>query len=240
VKKILLYGVLGLIAAAALVLVGYIYFQNTEYKRKAMSEASKLAGTQVECAGFTFNPFTKTLSIRNLRIGNPSKYKTLYATQVGQVMVRFSEIDMEAGQFLIAGIRMEDAFVNFEVDGTIENNLRDVLNHMEKTPSGGIGKLRVQSLEMAPINISLNSVRYKREVGNLTAPGFTLTSLGGTESLNARELSERLLRALLLHAVATIHRDTESKADPLFRRSAGEQLTVLAEQYPDLARELKL
>ncbi len=239
-KKILLYGILGIIAAAALVLVGYIYLQNANYKRFAMAEASKLTGTQVDCTGFTFNPFSKTLSIRNLQVGNPSKYNTFFATQVSQVLVSFAEMDMDQQQFLISEIRMDDIFVNYEADGMAESNLLDVLTHLGQTPSGDIGRLRVTSLMMGPAKISLNSVRYKREVGNVTAPGFRLTSMGAGGELTAREFTATLMRALLLHSVASISQDTEAKIDPEFRRGASELLAKLAAEFPDLARDLKL
>ena len=239
-KKILLYGLLGIIAAAALVLVGYIYLQNANYKRFAMAEASKLTGTQVDCTGFTFNPFSKTLSIRNLRVGNPSKYNTLYAVQVGQSLVSFSELDLDQRQFLISEIRMEDIFVNYEADGMTESNLLDVLAHIGLTPSGNIGRLRVKSLAMGPASVSLNSVRYKREVGNVAAPGFSLDAVGGTEGLTARDFTAHLLRATLMHVVASIGRDTDAKVDPQFRLGANELLARLAAEFPALARDLKL
>jgi hypothetical protein len=239
-KKIILYGISSVFAAATLVLVGYIYFQNATYKNYAMAEASKLTGTPVECTGFTYNPFTKTLSIRNLRLGNPKKYNTLYTVQVSKVLIQFKEVDIQNRQFLIDGIKFNDTFFNYEMDGLIESNLHDLILHIQEVPTGSSARLRIEALDFNNINVSLNSIRYKREVGNLDAPGFALKHPGGGEGMNIKDFSLVVLRALLMHAADTVNKNSTIKMDPQFRRAASEILTVMVKEQPELARELKL
>ncbi len=229
--------VIGVVGVVTLILVGYIYFQNTKAKNIVIDQISKMTGTQALCGSLSYNPLSRTVDIRKLTIGNPKKFNGFYAVMMPRVLVTFRDHDLETGMFDIESILVENADVNYEADGAYNSNLMEVLQHLKTYNEELPGTIQVGQVDFSDYNISISTIRIKREMGNVIANGFSIKDFNGEDG---RQHLERNMDALIMNTVATMANTSGDEIDYQTRRGSRLLLKTLVDQQPGIARSLKL
>lgn len=239
IKKILLWGGIGLVALAVIGLLVVALFLDGIVKTGVNTVGPKIVKVPLTLDSIHIGILSGSATVKGLVIGNPDGYKTPNAISVGLAEVSVDIASALSDKIVIHSVHVEAPEITFE-GGLSGNNLSQIVNNLNETAkslqgSGASGananapapagtkqakKLEVDDflISGAKLHVSLTGLGGKEM--DLPLPDIHLTDLGkGTDGLTPAELVTKIVGTItdssvhaVTSAVSELGKDTEKAA----------------------------
>ena len=211
--KILSY-VLGII----IILCAILYFaRNILIARSVEKIAPSFTGTPVALESVDLQIFKGTLSLRNLKVGNPQGFSKKDIFAVDKVDVALKPLSLFGNKIVIKNITVDGVTLNYEISGNKSN-----LSVIQDNLTGGAKKPAQQSKakpkdEKAAKSVVIDSLlienvragAYVSGVGmTLALPSVRLTDIGKSKPSTMRDVIEKVLTVFSKETVSAISKET--------------------------------
>jgi uncharacterized protein involved in outer membrane biogenesis len=239
IKKILLWGGLGLVALLVVGLIVMAFFLDGIVKTGVNTIGPQIVKVPLTLESIHIGILSGSATVKGLVIGNPDGYKTPNAISVGRAEVSVDLGSALSDKIIIHSVHVESPEITFEggLSGNNLSKIEDNLNESAKTLQGSgasgvnattpvpAGSKQAKKLEVddflitgAKVHVSLTGLGGKEM--DLPIPDIHLTDLGkGTDGMTPAELLSQVFKAVTastLHevtaAVSNLGKDTEKAA----------------------------
>lgn len=213
--KILLY-VIGII----IILCAALYFaRNTLIARSVEKIAPSFTGTPVVLESVDLQPFKGTLSLRNLKVGNPQGFSKKDIFAVDKVDVALKPLSLLGNKIVIKNITVNGVTLNYEIVGNksnlsvIQDNLSgNVKKPVQQSKANAAPKDEKSSKSVVIDSLLIENVRagaYVSGVGmTLALPSVRLTDIGKSKPSTMRDVIEKVLTVFSKETVSAISKET--------------------------------
>ncbi len=238
IKKILLWGGIGLVVLAVIGLLVVALFLDGIVKTGVNTVGPKIVKVPLTLDSIHIGILSGSATVKGLVIGNPDGYKTPNAISVGLAEVSVDIASALSDKIVIHSVHVEAPEITFE-GGLSGNNLSKIVANLNETAQSLTGgpstnapapaatgaakpakKLEVDDflISGAKLHVSLTGLGGKEM--DLPLPDIHLTELGkGTDGLTPTELVTKVVGAVTdssVHAVTAaisdLGKDTEKAA----------------------------
>jgi len=228
IKKILLYGGLGLVLLVVIALMVVAVFLDGIVKKGVETVGPRLVQVPITLDSIHIGVLSGSATVKGLVLGNPDGYKSPYAVSVGLADVGVDVGSALSDKIVIHTIHLESPEICFE-GGLGKNNLFQIRDNLNAVIGGGGGntsagtnapaagpakpakKLEVDDFLItgAKVHVTLTALGGKEMT--LPLPDIHLTDLGkGDAGLTPADLTSRIIGAI---TSATLQTVTSSVAD---------------------------
>lgn len=213
--KILLY-LIGII----IILCAALYFaRNTLIARSVEKIAPSFTGTPVALESVDLQIFKGTLSLRNLKVGNPQGFSQKDIFAVDKVDVALKPLSLLGNKIVIKNITVDGVTLNYEIVGNksnlsvIQDNLSgNVKKPVQQSKANAAPKDEKSSKSVVIDSLLIENVRagaYVSGVGmTLTLPSVRLTDIGKSKPSTMRDVIEKVLTVFSKETVSAISKET--------------------------------
>ena len=213
--KILSY-VLGII----IILCAVLYFaRNTLIARSVEKIAPSFTGTPVALESVDLQPFKGTLSLRNLKVGNPKGFSKKDIFAVDKVDVALKPLSLLGNKIVIKNITVNGVALNYEIVGNksnlsvIQDNLSgDAKKPAQQSKAKAALKDEKSSKSVVIDTLLVENVKagaYVSGVGmTLALPSVRLTDIGKSKPSTMRDVIEKVLTVFSKETVSAISKET--------------------------------
>jgi uncharacterized protein involved in outer membrane biogenesis len=187
-KKILIFGSLGLVVLLLVAFVVGQFFLGSVVSAGVNKFAPAITGTKVTLAGASVNPLSGSGTLSGLVVSNPAGWSENNLCSLGKVHVDVAPFSILGSHIVIEEILIEAPEFNYETK-LVASNVADLLKNIEKATGGGAaGKPQTESGQ--PIKFEVKKFKLtggKVRVGvgaaamTLPMPPIELTDLGTKE-----------------------------------------------------------
>lgn len=199
----------GITLGLALVLyLGLSFFLGSLVKAGVNTLGPRLTGTKVELQGASLSPFDGTGTLTGLTVGNPPGWSSGEAFSVGRVHVDLEPASIFRDCVVINEITIDRPKFVYETH-IISSNIKDLLNHIEASTSGGetAGTKGERPRKFIVKKFRLTGGTAALGVGPaalpLPLPPIALDNLGVDEGgITAGQFTGRIMRSVLTSIVA--------------------------------------
>jgi len=212
-KKKLLYLAAGVIAVAAVVLVGLTFFLGSLVKAGVNRFGPAITKTTVTLDNATLSPLTGGGTLSGLFIGNPPGWHAEKAMSLGRLQLSVVPTSLLGDHIVVREIDLEQPEFVYETK-VFSSNLRDLLKNIEGSTGGGKDAApTVQTKSGHPLKFEVR--RFVLRNGKVTIgtgpaavtvplPELTLTNLGTSEGgITANQLAGVVMGRVLNHVLTT-------------------------------------
>lgn len=213
--KILLY-LIGII----IILCAALYFaRNTLIARSVEKIAPSFTGTPVALESVDLQIFKGTLSLRNLKVGNPQGFSQKDIFAVDKVDVALKPLSLLGNKIVIKNITVDGVTLNYEIVGNksnlsvIQDNLSgNVKKPVQQSKANAAPKDEKSSKSVVIDSLLIENVRagaYVSGVGmTLALPSVRLTDIGKSKPSTMRDVIEKVLTVFSKETVSAISKET--------------------------------
>lgn len=213
--KILLY-LIGII----IILCAALYFaRNTLIARSVEKIAPSFTGTPVALESVDLQIFKGTLSLRNLKVGNPQGFSQKDIFAVDKVDVALKPLSLLGNKIVIKNITVNGVTLNYEIVGNksnlsvIQDNLSgNVKKPVQQSKANAAPKDEKSSKSVVIDSLLIENVRagaYVSGVGmTLALPSVRLTDIGKSKPSTMRDVIEKVLAVFSKETVSVISKET--------------------------------
>ena len=213
--KILLY-LIGII----IILCTALYFaRNTLIARSVEKIAPSFTGTPVALESVDLQIFKGTLSLRNLKVGNPQGFSQKDIFAVDKVDVALKPLSLLGNKIVIKNITVDGVTLNYEIVGNksnlsvIQDNLSgNVKKPVQQSKANAVPKDEKSSKSVVIDSLLIENVRagaYVSGVGmTLALPSVRLTDIGKSKPSTMRDVIEKVLTVFSKETVSAISKET--------------------------------
>lgn len=213
--KILLY-LIGII----IILCAALYFaRNTLIARSVEKIAPSFTGTPVALESVDLQIFKGTLSLRNLKVGNPQGFSQKDIFAVDKVDVALKPLSLLGNKIVIKNITVDGVTLNYEIVGNksnlsvIQDNLSgNVKKPVQQSKANAAPKDEKSSKSVVIDSLLIENVRagaYVSGVGmTLALPSVRLTDIGKSKPSTIRDVIEKVLAVFSKETVSAISKET--------------------------------
>lgn len=213
--KILLY-LIGII----IILCAALYFaRNTLIARSVEKIAPSFTGTPVALESVDLQIFKGTLSLRNLKVGNPQGFSQKDIFAVDKVDVALKPLSLLGNKIVIKNITVDGVTLNYEIVGNksnlsvIQDNLSgNVKKPVQQSKANAAPKDEKSSKSVVIDSLLIENARagaYVSGVGmTLALPSVRLTDIGKSKPSTMRDVIEKVLTVFSKETVSAISKET--------------------------------
>ena len=213
IKKILLFGIIGLVVVviAAGIVVGF--FLGDIARKAVVTVGPQVTKTTVALDAVDLSLMTGSAKVKGLVIGNPDGYKSQQAISVGSAAVSVTPMSVFSDKIVIRSVDVEAPEITFEGNPAGKNNLNDILANVNQVSASGgppaantnapapasgkpAKKLEVDDfvINNAKVHATVSAFGFSNKELTFTLPQIHLSNLGtGADGITATELSQRVL-----------------------------------------------
>jgi uncharacterized protein involved in outer membrane biogenesis len=215
VKKILLFGGLGLVVLIVVAVIVAGLFLGNIVKVAVNNVGPKLTQTPLTVEAVDLSLLTGSATIQNLIVGNPAGYSAPDAIRVGRVDVRVNPMSVLSDKIVVKSVRVESLEVTLEGNPLGANNLKKIEDNVSAAASSSPSSTNPpaaaatpakpgKKLEVDDLVITGAKVHYGAGL-TLPLPDIHLTDLGkGPEGITAADLSRQVLSEVVSGAIKTV------------------------------------
>jgi uncharacterized protein involved in outer membrane biogenesis len=246
-KKKLLYAGLGIVVVVAIALVVVAFSLGAIVKKGVEAVGPQATKVDVTLDSAAVWLMTGGADLKGLTIGNPAKYKSRIAVQVGDVSVRINPLTVLSSKMVVDSINVKAPEITLE-GGLKNNNLTEIQKNLnDYLNSGGASapasaqaastnaagkKLQINDLVISGAKIHFTSLLGTGQNVTVPLPDVHLVNLGaGSDGITPPEVAEKALTALLDAAaenagelLGKAGKDALNKVKSLDVKKAGEKL----------------
>lgn len=213
--KILLY-LIGII----IILCAALYFaRNTLIARSVEKIAPSFTGTPVALESVDLQIFKGTLSLRNLKVGNPQGFSKKDIFAVDKVDVALKPLSLIGNKIVIKNITVDGVTLNYEIVGNksnlsvIQDNLSgNVKKPVQQSKANAAPKDEKAAKSVVIDSLLIENVRagaYVSGVGmTLALPSVRLKDIGKSKPSTMRDVIEKVLTVFSKETVSAISKET--------------------------------
>ena len=215
VKKILLLGVVGLIAILLIVTIAIGVNLDKIVKTGIEDVAPGITKTTVTLDSVNISLLTGSASVKELVVGNPSGYSAPSAINIGRAAVSVSPGSLLSDKIVVHSIEIQSPEITFEGNPFGANNLSKILDNVNgaaatntpaQTASGKPAKkLEVDDFLLAGAKVHVQLTGIVNKQLNLTLPDIHMVDLGkGTDGITAVDLTQKVLKQVINATVKAV------------------------------------
>ena len=188
-KKILVFGSLGLVVLLLTAFVVGQFFLGSVVSAGVNKFAPAITGTKVTLAGASVNPLSGSGTLSGFVVGNPAGWSENNLCSLGKVHVDVAPFSLFGDRIVIEEILIEAPEFNYETK-LVASNVADLLKKIEKATGGGGTAAQPKTETGKPIKFEVKKFKLtggKVRVGvgaaamTLPMPPIELTDLGTKE-----------------------------------------------------------
>lgn len=243
-KRILLWGLLGLVLVVAAGLVAAYLFLGRIVKTAIETAGPMVTQCPVTVAGVDLRPLRGSFRIRGLSVGNPEGFHTPEALRVDEIRVAMEPGTVFSNLVHIREISVSGPQVTYEIGlgktniGTIQGNVQAFLERFageskdkdkEPEPKGSSRKVVIDQVRVENGQINLSGTILQGRAVPVPLPTLTLNNVGGgavSGPQAAAEILDRILHGVLDAAKEGVSQlgDSVKDAGEAIKREAGSAL----------------
>lgn len=216
------FKILSYVIVIIIILCAILYFaRNILIARSVEKIAPSFTGTPVALESVDLQIFKGTLSLRNLKVGNPQGFSQKDIFAVDKVDVALKPLSLFGNKIVIKNITVDGVTLNYEISGNKSN-----LSVIQDNLTGGAKKPAQQSKakpKAAPKDekaaksvvidtLLIENVRagaYVSGVGmTLALPSVRLKDIGKSKPSTMRDVIEKVLTVFSKETVSAISKET--------------------------------
>ena len=214
------FKILSYMIGIIIILCAALYFaRNTLIARSVEKIAPSFTGTPVALESVDLQIFKGTLSLRNLKVGNPQGFSQKDIFAVDKVDVALKPLSLLGNKIVIKNITVDGVTLNYEIVGNksnlsvIQDNLSgNVKKPVQQSKANAAPKDEKSSKSVVIDSLLIENVRagaYVSGVGmTLTLPSVRLTDIGKSKPSTMRDVIEKVLTVFSKETVSAISKET--------------------------------
>ena len=214
------FKILSYVIVIIIILCAALYFaRNTLIACSVEKIAPSFTGTPVALESVDLQIFKGTLSLRNLKVGNPQGFSQKDIFAVDKVDVALKPLSLLGNKIVIKNITVDGVTLNYEIVGNksnlsvIQDNLSgNVKKPVQQSKANAAPKDEKSSKSVVIDSLLIENVRagaYVSGVGmTLTLPSVRLTDIGKSKPSTMRDVIEKVLTVFSKETVSAISKET--------------------------------
>lgn len=249
-KKVLLFGVLFLVALGLLAVLAAAFFLDQIVKTGIEKVAPTITQTTVTLDGVHISMLNGSVSMKGLVVGNPQGFTTPQSISVGKAAVGVVLNTLMADKIVVHTIEVQAPEVTFEGNPFGDNNLNKIManvnggattSHQTDTntapaakSSGAAKKLEVDDFSITGIKVHalLSGVSslpgLEGKTMTLDIPDIHFTQLGtGPDGITAAELTQKVLAEISRETIEAVAASAKGLAGGVLKGATSDATKVL-------------
>lgn len=232
-KRILIVGVVVLVAAIAVAAWFLLANLNSLVASAIEQEGSRIVGTSVRVGSVSIDVRGGSGTIRGLRVANPAGFSGGDAFTLGEITLALDTGSLTSSPVVVERIRVAEPVANYEVDSVGRSNFGTLKSNVEKYSSGGAPAadgpsegeplklvIRDFAFEKGAVRADFSAVDPKQAPIQAELPTVRRKNLGAPSGATPDRIGKELLGAFTGAVVRTV--GANQAASQLERKIGGD------------------